>query len=153
MKTLLKLTVALGLVVALVIPGGMALAVLEIPVDVDIKPASCPNPLNVGSKGVLSVAILGSEDFDVTQVDPATAFLEGVAPLRWALEDVAGPECSGPDGYLDLTVKFKRQEIVTALGTVMDGDVLSLVLTGNLKEDFGSMPIVGYDEVVVVEKG
>lgn len=158
MKRLLKLTVAVGLVVALLIPVGMALAVAVIPVDVDIKPASCPNPLNVGSKGVVSVAILGSEGFDVTQVDPDTVLLEGVAPLRWSLEDVATPyevNCNGschdlgPDGYLDLTLKFKIQEIVAVLGTVVDGEVLLLELTGNL---FAGIPIMGYDEVVVIKK-
>jgi len=153
MKRLLKLTVAVGLVVALLIPVGIALAVLDIPVDVDIKPVSCPNPLNVGSKGVLPVAILGSEEFDVTQVDPASVLLEGVAPLRWALKDVAGPGCSEPDGYLDLTLKFKTQEIVAALGDVDDGEVLTLMLTGNLKAEFSGTPIMGSDEVVVIEKG
>ena len=157
MKRLLKLTVAVGLVVALLIPGGMALAV-QIPVDVDIKPASCPNPLNVGSKGVLPVTILGSEGFDVTTVDPASIRLEGVvAPLRWDWEDVATPfegelcDCHdlGSDGYLDLTLKFKIQEIVAVLGVVVDGQVRPLALTGNL---FDSTPIVGYDEVVVIKK-
>lgn len=52
-------------------------------VPVDVKPTSCPNPLNVGSKGVLPIAILGAEDFDVTTVDPESVRLEGVAPLRW----------------------------------------------------------------------
>jgi hypothetical protein len=114
---------------------------------------SCPNPLNVGGKGVLPVAILGSDVFDVNEVDPASVRLEGVAPLTWAWEDVAGPGCSGPDGYLDLTIKFKTQEIVTELGDVDDGDVLSLDLTGNLKAEFGSVPIMGTDEVWIVEKG
>ncbi|MHC4258556.1 MAG: right-handed parallel beta-helix repeat-containing protein [Planctomycetota bacterium] len=36
-----------------------------IPVAVDIKPQSCPNRLNVKSKGVFDVAILGTNDFDV----------------------------------------------------------------------------------------
>jgi len=36
---------------------------IEVPVD--IKPTSCPNPLNVKSRGVLPVAILGTADFDV----------------------------------------------------------------------------------------
>ena len=148
MKTLLKLTVAVGLVVALLIPAGMVLAVPVIPVDVDIKPVSCPNPLNVGDKGVLPVAILGSEGFDVTQVDPIVS-LEGVAPLRWALEDVAGPGCSGPDGYLDLTLKFKTQEIVSALGAVSDGEVRPLMLTGNLKAEHSGTFISGQDCVVI----
>jgi hypothetical protein len=153
MKRLLKLSIAMGLVAALLIPAGMALAVVPaIEVAVDIKPMSCPNPLNVGDKGVLPVAILGSEDFDVTQVEPATVMLEGVAPLRWALEDMAGPECSGPDGYLDLTLKFRTQEVVGALDTVYDGDVLSLMLTGNLKAEFGGIPIIGPDDVWMIVK-
>lgn len=136
-------------------------------VPVDVKPTSCPNPLNVKSKGVLPVAILGMEDFDVEQVDPASVRLEGVAPLRWALEDVATPfepfigkedcfeDCTteGPDGYLDLTLKFKTQEIIAALGEVSHGTCLVLALTGNLKENFESMPFVGEDVVWILKKG
>ena len=70
-------------------------------VAIDIKPGSCPNPFNLDSRGVLPVAVLGGADFDVASVDPATLRLEGVAPLRWAREDVATPvdgrkdSCSG----------------------------------------------------------
>jgi len=131
----------------------------------DIKPGSCPNPLSVKEKGVLPVAILGTEFFDVTQVDPASIRLEGIAPLRWSLEDVATPyepyfgkgdafdcnEC-GPDGYMDLTIKFKAQEVVAALGEVMDGEVLVLHLIGNLKEEFGGTRFFGEDVVLIVMK-
>ena len=125
-------------------------------VSIDIKPQSCPNPLNVGSKGVLPVAILGTEGFDVAQIDPATVRLQGVAPLRWALKDVATPYVAntdgcwdlGPDGYLDLTLKFKTHDIVTALGEVNDGEVHILTLTGTLLD---GTPIVG-DDVVWIRK-
>lgn len=66
-------------------------------VDVDIKPGSCPNPLNLKSKGVLPVAVLGTEEFDVTTIDPLSILLsreeveEGVAPIRSDYEDVATP--------------------------------------------------------------
>jgi len=68
----------------------------NIPVAVDIKPGSCPNPLNPKSGGVLPVAVLGSEDFDVTTIDPCTIALNyegksGPAPIRSAYEDVATP--------------------------------------------------------------
>lgn len=97
----------------------------SIRIFLDINPASCPNPLNTNSKGVLPVAILGTDYFDVTTIDPATIELEGVAPLRWSIEDVATPfdgeECGcteeGPDGNDDLTLKFKTQEIVGALNS------------------------------------
>ncbi len=126
--------------------------VIEVPVD--IKPMSWPNPLNVNSKGVLPVAILGTEDFDVTQIDPATILLEGKAPLRWALEDVgtADDPLAGPDGFTDLSLKFNTQEIVSVLGAVNDGDYVVLHLTGNLKPEFGGTPIEGEDVVIIIKK-
>ena len=94
-------------------------------VPVDIKPTSCPNPINTKSNGVIPVAILGTADFDVTLIDPCTVRLEGLAPIRWNLEDVSTPyepytgnldclDCNteGPDGYLDLTLKFDTQELL-----------------------------------------
>jgi len=126
----------------------------EIEVNVDIKPTSWPNPLNANGKGVLPVAILGTEDFDVTQIDPATILLEGVAPLRWALEDVATPgdPLAGPDGFMDLSLKFDTQEIVAALGDVNDGDEMVLHLMGNLKPEFDGASIVGDDVVRIFKK-
>ena len=128
-------------------------------VEVDIKPGSCPNPLNVKSKGVLPVAILGSEDFDVFSIDPVSIRLEGVAPVRSSYEDVATPvsnktddcECTteGPDGYLDLVLKFDTQEIVDALGGVYDGDVYLLTLTGKAVD---GTPIEGTDCVIIIAK-
>ena len=121
---------------------------------------SCPNPLNVKDKGVLSVAILGTDELDVTQTDPATVKLEGVSPLRWAYDDVATPGidsdgCNtyGADGYTDLVLKFDAQEVIAALGVVNDGDVLMLMLTGNQLDEFGGTPIAGEDAVIIVKKG
>ncbi len=138
-------------------------ASVPIKVAVDIHPQSCPNPLNVGSQGVLPAAILGTATFDVTQMDVATVRLEGVPPLRSALEDVATPfvpftgkkkdsDCTaeGPDGLLDLTLKFDTQAVVAALGPVTDGEVRVLKLTGTLLD---GTPIVGEDVVVILEKG
>jgi hypothetical protein len=140
----------------------------QIPVFVDIKPGSCPNPLNLKSKGVLPVAILGTEDFDVTTIDPNTILLtregieEGVAPIRWSYEDVATPfegelcDCydEGEDGYLDLTLKFDTQELVETLGLSDEaGNTIRLTLTGNLKEEEGGTPIEGEDCIWVLKTG
>jgi len=136
----------------------------------DIKPGSCPNPLNVKApkvdmwvqhddnyaaakagpdghkkpKAKLPVAILGTADFDITSIDPATVALEGVPALRWNIEDVSTPvgedaeecECNeiGVDGFDDLTLKFYRSLIVEALGEVYDGDVVALTITGELSD-------------------
>ncbi len=128
-------------------------------IAVDIKPTSCPNPLNVKSKGVLPVAILGSDAFDVGDIDIASIRLEGVAPAESAYEDAASPvldqtECScttdGPDGYMDLTLKFKTQEIMAVLGEVHDGEVWLLYLTGLL---YDGTEIEGSDCMQIIKKG
>ena len=126
-------------------------------IPVDIKPGDCPNPVNLGSQGVLPVAILGTADFDVTTIDPSTVTLAGVAPLRWSLEDVGAPyeplvrridayQCNtmGPDGYLDLTLKFDTQEIAAALGNVNDKDVRTLQVRAQL---LGVLSVLGGTEV------
>jgi hypothetical protein len=131
-------------------------------IDIDIKPTSCPNPLNRKSKGVLPVAILGTQDFDVATIDPLTIKLSlggngDVAPLRYDFDDVATPyegdECEchdlGPDGYMDLTLKFSTQELVGLdLSSYEVGDVVPLILTGNLRD---STSIIGQDCVLIVK--
>jgi len=122
---------------------------LEVPMD--IKPTSCPNPFNIkimdepenaksNKGGVLPVALLGTEFLDVTQIDPASILLEGVAPIRHAYEDVTTPvdgdecECTtlGPDGYTDMTLKFQVRDISLVLQGALPGSVLELTLTGQL---------------------
>jgi hypothetical protein len=151
----------------------------------DIKPGSCPNPLNIKDKGgseendpkfgqnsggngdpgeskaVLPTAIMGTADFDVHEVDPATIRLLGtIAPVRWSYEDVGAPAdkaadacaCStvGPDGSGDLTLKFNKATVVAALGPVEDRQVIELTLTGELCD---GTPIEGSDCVVIVGAG
>ncbi len=125
----------------------------------DIKPGSCPNPFNaklfdyVGGDnehkgGVLPVAILGSDELDVLDVDLSTVRLEGVCPLETGIgyEDVSRPvvdgyvcECTseGPDGYLDLTMKFSSLEIAAAILANEPptlGDRMMLTITGELTD-------------------
>jgi hypothetical protein len=126
-------------------------------VDADIKPGSCPNPLNVRSKGVLPVAVLGTADFDITTIDLASVRLAGVPPIRSSFEDVATPadgdecECTtaGPDGHIDLSLKFNTEDIVKAIGEVADGKVLELTLMGELLD---GTAIEGTDCIVIIAK-
>ena len=129
-----------------------------LPVYVDLKPASWPNPINIKAKGVISVAICGTADFDVMDIDPVTVELSredgvggSVPPLRWSWEDVATPYTGGDgghdlagDGIMDLVYKFKAQEVVSVLefDSLGDGDVIILQLSGEL---FDGTNIVGYD--------
>jgi uncharacterized repeat protein (TIGR01451 family) len=107
-------------------------------INVDIKPTSCPNPFNTKAMGKIPVAILGTEYFDVYDVDPATVMLEGVPLVKYSYEDVATPVVDGEpcecnelegDGYMDLVVHFNRPALAAAIGAVEDGDVLELMLT------------------------
>ena len=50
----------------------ITITVIPVPVDIDIKPWSDPNSINRKSNGVVPVAILGSDTFDVTTVDVTT---------------------------------------------------------------------------------
>jgi len=154
----------------------------------DVKPGSCPNPLNIGGaslddigprsgsnmaaggggddpavsegnrgkKAVLPVAILGTDEFDVAQIDAATVLLEGVSPVRWNYEDVATPmpddadQCDchdlGPDGWVDMTLKFDKAEVVAVLGELSDGDVVPLTISGQLID---GTPFEGVDCVII----
>lgn len=131
-------------------------------VDLDIKPRSCPNSFNPERRGVLPVAIPGGA-VDVARIDPSSIRLEGVAPLRWRYADVTTPagspgaelsclDCSreGPDGVMDLTLKFRSREVAAALGDVSKGDCLLLTLTGSLQPEEGGRPLSGDDTLRIV---
>jgi len=135
------------------------------PVFIDINPGSCPNSFNVKNNGVLPVAVLGTMDFDVTTIDPGSIRLTRepvdcfVQPIRWSCEDVATPfegelcDCHdlNGDGYMDLTLKFDTQGLVSCLALEEVAEkTIPLTLTGNLKEENGGTPIIGEDCVRVL---
>jgi hypothetical protein len=126
-------------------------------VDLDIKPGSCPNPIQPRSRGLLPVAVLGTGDFDVNEIDIASLQLEGVGPIMSGYEDVSQPfggdlcgcTAAGPDGYADLTLKFRAREIIDAIGALPTGDRV-LTLTGVLLD---GTPFEGQDCVVIIGGG
>lgn len=77
-------------------------------VNIDIKPGSDPNSINLKSNGLIPVAFLTIPGFDATQVDVATVrFGPNKATEthnKGHLEDVDG------DGDIDLMLHFKTQE-------------------------------------------
>ena len=138
---------------------------VPVAVPVDINPTSCPNPFNAGKQGTLPAAILGTSTLDVTQIDPASVRLQGVAPSKFTYQDVATPfspfigktganacTTAGPDGFTDLSLSFDARKIASVLGAVTNGQVLTLHLTGNFLPQFGGAPIIGEDVVVIKTK-
>jgi len=127
-------------------------------VVLDVKPGSCPNPVNGNSahgqgKAVLPVAILGTADFDVHDIDPSTVTLNGASPVRWSYEDVgASPDdpeeecaCSeaGPDGHTDINLKFYSAEIVASLDGGNVVRVEGQLFDGTLFEGQDCVTVVG----------
>jgi hypothetical protein len=109
-------------------------------VPFDIKPGSCENPFNMKVAGVLPVAILGSADLDVANIDPASLRLEGVKAKMTALEhvmDATGSACDPAcaplpsDDYMDLVAKFAAASVAEALYGTSIGEPIPLRLTGN----------------------
>ena len=99
-------------------------------IEIDIKPGSDTNPVNLKSKGVLAVAILGGGDFDVTQIDLGTVELAGAGPRgkgksgdKGSFEDING------DLIVDLILHFDMQDLeiiretseLTLVGKLEDG--------------------------------
>ena len=135
-------------------------------VPVDIKPGLCPNPVILSNSDKVPVAILGAHNFDVKQIVRGSIRLEGVRPFQTSLKDVGRPykyylwgknaddvqpdycNTKGPDGKPDLLLTFDKHALARALGSVKDGEVRILRISGRL--DSG-VSILG-DDVVVVQK-
>jgi hypothetical protein len=98
---------------------------------IDIKPGSATNTINPKSKGVVPVALLGSDGFDVGKVDVTTLQFgpSGAPPAHdltrpgvrsGHMEDVNG------DGHMDLMCHFRQQD------TGLDSSFTEACLTGSL---------------------
>jgi hypothetical protein len=88
-----------------------------VPVSIDIKPGSYPNSINIGSSGVIPVAVLSTNSFDATEIDPSTVSLAGATiklvgkgTLLSHREDING------DGLIDFVCQVLTEEFLVEPG-------------------------------------
>lgn len=115
----------------------------EIEVTIDIKPNSEPNCINNDGNGVIPIAILGTVDFDVTQIDAASVLLEGMG-IRIAGKSnklLSHISDSNGDGIDDLFCQIEDFD-----GALEEG-AESATLTGMLLD---GTPIIGTDSICIV---
>ncbi|OGO00923.1 MAG: hypothetical protein A2Y59_06580 [Chloroflexi bacterium RBG_13_52_14] len=95
---------------------------ITIEVSVDIKPGNYPNPVNLNSKGIISVAILTTPSFDASSVNAQMTRFgpAGATPVKSNFEDV------DHDGDMDMILHFRTQDVGLACG---DTDATLIGLT------------------------
>ncbi len=110
-------------------------------VDIDVKPGSVRNPVNVKSQGVIPVVIFTTAEFDASQINGSSVQLAGTDADRFALEDVDG------DGDLDMILHFDTQAVIESLEVNLasgDSELITVVLTG---ETIDGVAIQGFDSI------
>lgn len=111
--------------------------------QIDIKPGSYPNSINLGSNGVVPVAILSTEDFDACTVDETTVRLAGAfVAIRGKNRYLANVEDVNDDGLPDLVCHVDTEDLDP--GTFQDGYafVTGFTVDGD--------SIEGFDEITIV---
>ncbi len=116
---------------------------LPMVVQIDIKPGSFPNSINLSSAGVIPVAILSSPTFDATQVNPATVTLAGARVRLIGKGDkyACSPQDVNADGLIDLVC-----HVVTAQAFLTVGDTIAVLDA----QTFGGVAIRGQDSIQIV---
>jgi hypothetical protein len=116
-------------------------------VAIDVKPGSDPNCFNLNGHGVIPVAILGTADFDATQIDIDSAANNPLSfnGLSVRVRGKKGPLCTTQDinldGYTDLVCHFEDTP-----DEWLEGDEVFATLTGSLLD---GTPIEGTDSICI----
>jgi len=115
-----------------------------IEVDIDIKPGSDPNSINLGSQGNVPVAIFSTLGFDATAIDPITVTLAGTSvKLKGKGTPMSSFEDINGDGLLDIIVHFDTTTL-----ELSEGDT-EAILEG---ETYKGTRIRGIDTVKIVNE-
>ncbi len=85
-------------------------------VGIDIRPGTTPNTVNLGSNGVVPVAILSDPEFDATAVDPLTVTLASAqVRLRGNGTPMASIDDVNRDGLDDLVVHVSTSALALTM--------------------------------------
>jgi len=115
---------------------------LRLEVDIDIKPGSDPNSVNLGSEGVIPIAILGSESFDVHDIDQTSLEMAGNAAREKGKSGKIGSfEDANSDGHTDLVVQIPVE------GLSLTEDDTEATITGLLND---GTAMAGTDAIRIV---
>jgi hypothetical protein len=142
----------------------------------NIKGGACPAPFNRTSNGVTPIYLVGTEEYDVMDVDLSTIRLMRVDGVGGGVAPHEGPpgpssqygdwdapffgeemcECPDtdptPDGITDIMMKFDSDLMneLLEMDDLMPGALVPLKITGNL---YNGCAIVAYDCVRLVPPG
>jgi len=116
------------------------------PISLDYRPRRNPNYLKIKKEHKrVSLAINGTEDFDVNDIDVSSLNILGLEPEKLVYKDVSTPyddylskqshrDGADPvsDGYTDLLLRYSAEEFREAIGTLVHGETVVVELEGNL---------------------
>ncbi len=113
-----------------------------IPVLIDIKPGSYPNSINLGSNGVVPVAIFGSATLDVHQIDPTTIKLaNALSKLKGNGQSMANYSDVNEDGFIDIVIHIIT-DVLQLTSTDVDAELDGFLLDGRKIKGSDSIRVV-----------
>jgi hypothetical protein len=126
---------------------------------VDVVPGVCPNPFDSASNGALWVSILGTPTFNVNDINVGSVYMtrynyQPIGPAVSPFEGPPGPfsfyqdsatpfsgpmgscHAVGPDGVLDLSMRFDAAEVTANLGLdqLPFGTKVDIMVSGMLSD-------------------
>jgi hypothetical protein len=113
--------------------------------DVDIKPGDNTNSINLCSKGNVPVAILGSDELDINDIDPDSLRFSGAEVKIVGKKDpksLCSSDDVNSDGHSDLVCHFETMDIGSIDGSSTEATVLGTLYDTSRIEGLDGINIV-----------